>query len=451
MRKTNQKNNNTFKKTKVYFILVLFCFLFLLFPSIIPQENTYPVQVEVIENHAPSIELINPLDGQFDVPLNAELTVRVIDPENDTIDVFYYNEFNDEPIGYQKDVVSGNESSIIWDNLSYSTTYSWYVVANDSNYHNTSETWRFTTKNRPSEEPPSVSFSPVAVATVDKNVGVPGEVFTFDASESYALDDGIIVKYTWNFDDGTITSTDNTTITHMFTLVETYHVMLMVEDDKGETGSLNEPLTIEIVQASNPPENLIVTPETTWAHKNTTVTFTMNATDPDVNDTLRFEIDWDDGNTFVSEYVESGELFKTSHQWDTFGVYTVTVIAFDEHNASTAPVTTLMYVDVLVIDDINGWLIDTGSDGTFGLFKNLVTTEETLVEEQDDGSYLIDSTNDGKWNYAYNPDTGILIYSIYVYNKYLTIFYETPGFEFIPFIFVVSLFCVLYWRKKKIR
>jgi len=289
--------------------------------------------------------------------------------------------------------------------------------------------------------PEETTQPPVALATVDKHTGTPGEIFTFDASESDAYDDGLIVKHTWDFDDGTIISTNETTITHVFDSVGMYSVMLTVEDDNGETGSLDEPLMIEIIQANNPPEIIEVIPETTWTHKQTDVSFTMSAFDADVNDTLRFEIEWGDGNTLVSEYVASGELFETSYQWDSFGVYTVTVIAYDEHNASTAPVTTVMLVDVVVLDDINGWLIDTDSDGVFDVFKNLVTNVETVVEEQADGSYLIDSTNDGNWDHAYSEIDGLREYEEEAPD-------ETPGF--LLFLMLFGLFvCLIVWKKKK--
>jgi parallel beta-helix repeat protein len=336
--------------------------------------------------------------------------------------------------------------------LSYSTTYVLTVGCNSTdkngNMMNANYSLSFTTISAISGggsgfiPPADTTQPPNAKATVDKNSGTPGEIFTFDASESDAPD-GEIVKYTWDFDDVTTIITDKTIITHMFPLVGTYEVKLTVEDDVGATGKLNEPLVIDIVRANNPPRDLIVTPETTNTKKNTTVSFMMRVTDPDENDTIRFEIDWGDGNNTISGQIFiSGESFVTSHTWDTYGVYTVRVTAFDEQNTPTPTYSLEMYVDVIVIDDIiNGLLIDRDSDGIFDMFKNTETDVEIDVEEQDDGSYLIDSDNDGKWNYICSSTGGLIEYEEVNTD-------DTPGFTMI--MLLMALFsCILVWTRKK--
>ncbi|MDG6219621.1 MAG: PKD domain-containing protein, partial [Candidatus Thermoplasmatota archaeon] len=195
----------------------------------------------------------------------------------------------------------------------------------------------------------------------------------------------------------------------------------------------------EIIFANFPPENLRVTPGTTWTHKNTDVTFTMSATDPDINDTIRFSIDWGDGTNLVSDHLfESGSDFETSHQWETFGLYPVEVTAFDEANASSETVTTTMYVDVLVIDDvITGWLIDLNSNETFDVFRDTVTKEETNLSKYNESTYLIDADGDGEWDYLYNIDTETL-------TVYTT---ETPDdddLSYVAILILVGLILLLF-------
>jgi hypothetical protein len=251
--------------------------------------------------------------------------------------------------------------------------------------------------------------SPVANVTVDKIAGVVGEMFRFNASGSVG-GVGDIINYSWDFGDGTVVFTNESLITHEFSFDGSFEVMLRVTDEAGITDSLDTPLMIEIIQANNPPRDPMVTVESTFVHQGAEVFFTMSAVDPDVNDTLRFEIDWDDETTFISDHIyESNETFSTSHQWDSFGVYTIKVTAFDEDNASSETKTISMFVDVRVIDDeINGWLIDTDSDGVFDVFKNLNTNKETIISIQDDSHYYIDMNDDGEWEYSFNPVTNQL-------------------------------------------
>ena len=140
MKKTNWKYINSFKKQKLQIITILSITLLMIFPCILPQENKIDVHVEVIENHAPYVsQLIYPSNGQVEVSLNPTLTIRVFDPDNDTIDVYFYNAFNDNLIGYQTNISSGDETSITWPNLAYDSSYSWYVIVNDSLLTNKSD------------------------------------------------------------------------------------------------------------------------------------------------------------------------------------------------------------------------------------------------------------------------------------------------------------------------
>jgi len=54
------------------------------------------------------------------------------------------------------------------------------------------------------------------------------------------------------------------------------------------------------------------------------------------------------------------------------------------------------------------------------------------------------------WDYTYNPDSGVLTYDDYIYNKYNRIFQElnTPGFELITLLAVIALVVILMKKRK---
>lgn len=95
--------------------------------------------------------------------------------------------------------------------------------------------------------PGSVTFTPGApvpsflYSPVNPAVGQPVQ---FDASDSRD-DDGFIVKYTWNYGDGTV-EPDRTTPreTHDFVAKGTYFVTLTVTDNQGKTSSLTKSVVV---------------------------------------------------------------------------------------------------------------------------------------------------------------------------------------------------------------
>ncbi|RLF59436.1 MAG: hypothetical protein DRN37_03860, partial [Thermoplasmata archaeon] len=87
-----------------------------------------------------------PSDGATDVSLSPILSVHVSDPNDDVMDVYFYNASDDSLIDVDTGVPSGSIASVSWNNLNYSTTYSWYAIASDGNCTNQSDTWSFTTR-----------------------------------------------------------------------------------------------------------------------------------------------------------------------------------------------------------------------------------------------------------------------------------------------------------------
>jgi len=243
---------------------------------------------------------------------------------------------------------------------------------------------------------------PIAIGEANPEIGFLDEIISFDGSDSY--DDGEIVNYTWDFKDGTKGYGETTT--HIFTNTKLYQVTLKVTDDRGLSNSTI--VNVTIVAPNNPPDDLIIEgPD--FGHQNTAYLFNVTANDPDENDSIRYNFKWGDGKENKSEYNQTGITHQISHDWKTYGVYEIDVYAEDESNSRSETKTHIIYIDVHPIDDeIQGYLLDENSDGTFDRFFNNATGNETIVQKQNDGTYLIDADGDGNWDYIYNIKTDTL-------------------------------------------
>ena len=78
--------------------------------------------------------------------------------------------------------------------------------------------------------------APTASFTYSPDIPTPNEIISFNASASYDSD-GWIVRYSWDFGDGNVTSVTNPIITHSYPLDGTYTVELTVTDDSDLTGT----------------------------------------------------------------------------------------------------------------------------------------------------------------------------------------------------------------------
>ena len=409
--------------------------------------------VTVIVNEPPDEPIDpDPDDGDTGVSTSPTLSVYVSDPEGEVLSVSFYDD-GDNPIGVDTDVLSGSTASVVWSGLSYSTVYSWYAIANDSQLETKSDTWSFTTKNEPQPPPPPPppppdnNIPPIADASAgEPYIGFIGEDITFDGSDSYDPDTGgYIISWHWNFDDGTDGYGEK--ITHNYSSVGTYHVTLTVTDDKSETDT--ETFDVVISIANNAPEDLEVDGPLT-GDQNTDYDYTASATDPDEDDMLRFIFEWGDGTTTTSDVVASGVIATVTHNWSKYGVFEVTVRAVDNYSSEISTTFTVL-IDVIVVEgDITGLIIDEDGSDPFDIFNNTDTDGETEVE-LDNGSYLIDSDGDGKWDYAYDPDTGLITYYDFVYEKYFVIYEanKAPGFELLTMLAVIGLIAIILRKKRK--
>ena len=167
---------------------------------------------------------------------------------------------------------------------------------------------------------------------------------------------------------------------------------------------------------------------------------------------LRYIFNWGDGTTTTSDVNASGKTVTLTHNWTLYGEYEVTVTAEDNFSASISTTFTVL-IDVIVIDgDIEGYIIDKDSTDPFDKFNNSDTGEETDVEKESTGAYLIDSNGDGEWDFAYDPVIGLMLYKNYVYKKYHQVFEKklaTPGFDLITLLLMISLVTIILKKRRK--
>jgi len=140
-----------------------------------------------------------PDDGSSLVGTSPTLTVDVSDPDGDSMDVIFYDADDDSEIGIDNNVASGDSASVSWSGLSFSTTYEWYAVANDSISDSSSSIWSFTTgdiENNPPDEPinPSptdgatgISISPTLSVEVSDPDGDSLDVTFYDADDDSVI------------------------------------------------------------------------------------------------------------------------------------------------------------------------------------------------------------------------------------------------------------------------
>jgi preprotein translocase subunit SecG len=379
-----------------------------------------------------------PANGATGISTSPILKVKISDPDGDALSARFFNAANDEEIGNYSYLQQNTTVELLWPGLAKGTTYSWYVIVNDTLLENTSATWHFTTEE-PTPVGPSngggsssgggqvVTQPPVADASAgEPYVGFTGEPILFDGSNSYDPDGGAITSWQWNFGDTTGGSGE--TITHTYTSPGTYTVWLTVTDEDGLTDTTET--YAEIQQPNLPPSKpIIIGPST--GHINHIYNYTIVADDPD-GDNLTIMINWDDGTTTTMSNITSSSEVLANHTWVNAAPYTITVDAIDTYNALSEAATLQVLIDVMLINDtIHGYLIDINDDGVYDLYHNDTSGLETNVFHQDDGNYLIDDDGDGLWDWLFDPTTHTL--TAYVYE-------EEEG---LPFGYVLTIVVVI--------
>ncbi len=167
------------------------------------------------------------------------------------------------------------------------------------------------------EIPPIANFS----------YSINGPTVQFDGSPSYDRD-GEIISYEWDFDDGT--NGTGMIVSHTYSNIGTYDVMLTVTDNDGYIGHITKSIMIEVV--NQPPGAPIINGPTS-GKAGETYSYTLVSVDPNGDDVF-YEIDWGEG--YVEPWDgphESNIVINREHSWDEKGDYTIMARAKDVHGA----------------------------------------------------------------------------------------------------------------------
>lgn len=281
-------------------------------------------------NHPPNKpKLISPRNGATDVSTSPTLNVYVIDPDGDSITVYFYGRRQGASSFDLIDSVSNVENdtnvSIVWDGLNYSTTYEWYAIASDNQFENASNVWTFTT------EAPPPNYYTLTVDVDPQNSGYvtlspPGGVYEED--EVVEITAHPYTGYTFSHWSGDATGTDITisvkmdsdkTITAHFSSTPPAnhppYQPTLVSPGNGETGVGTNPTLI--VNVIDPDGDLMTV--YFYGRKQGTSSFGLIGSVSNVENNTNASIAWNglDYSTTYEWYavVSDGEFENTSDIW----------------------------------------------------------------------------------------------------------------------------------------
>jgi PKD repeat protein len=287
------------------------------------------------------------------------------------------------------------------------------------------------------QQPPEEPVDPTNMQTKADENGPYYETVNitidFDGSDSYDSD-GSISKYEWDFGDG---STD-TRETPSYTYQDTgdYIVRLTVTDNKGKTDLDITYAYITEIPSSPPTKPIIIGPKN--GNVKTEYNFTFISVDIE-NDSMHFYIDWGyDTNPTVSDSIQNGSNYITSHSWIYPEIFTIKVYAVDGKDVISQETELVILIDTIYCEEI-GYMTDYTVDGTYDLFFSNDTGLETPVSFEN-GIYLIDVDNNGEYEYQFNITTS----NVSNYEKADTNEETSSFFDLIaPFALYILIFIII--------
>jgi hypothetical protein len=346
----------------------------------------------------------------------------------------------------------------------YNTKYYWRVLINDENGGWSNTTYSFTTKEN--SVPTVLGANPtngsagVSIATSSLNITIQ------DQDEDHL---NYIIITSPNIGSKVETDVNNGTKTCSVSGLSystTYTWYVQVTDGSSWTNNSYWFTTASQPSGGDPP------PSQEYSSPSKNKPPSAHAGGPYrgiVNQIIRFNASQSSDDGIIVNYSwdfgdgTNGSGTYTNHSFNHSGNYTVNLTITDNLGAAdTATIYALItgetsqnpqptppggnetssdIKNLYYLGDI-GYLVDNDSDGIYDVFYSNETGNQTRVQKQENGTYLIDTNGDGTWDYSFDPAAGLTPYQNMNTSK------KTPGFECILLFFAVLL---ILWKQKRKR
>ncbi len=260
-----------------------------------PKKGNYSLSVSQGPEPPNAVITANPTNGQ--------------EPLTVSFDASQSTDPNDDITGYYWDFGDGNTDSGVTVTHTYSTagTYTVTLTVVDSNGFTDNDTVVISVSVN---NPPTADFSWGAARST-------GKTYQFQDKSS---DDGAVVKWNWEFGDGTTSSDQNPS--HSYTSPGNYTVCLTVWDDKGLNSTTCK--TLEVV---NDAPTAVITANVSSGYVPLSVSFDAGSSTDDFS-IVSYHWDFGDGTTSDEKTI--------THTYHAPGKYTVSLTVTDEYGLTNS-------------------------------------------------------------------------------------------------------------------
>ncbi|PIU15088.1 hypothetical protein COT20_02170 [bacterium (Candidatus Gribaldobacteria) CG08_land_8_20_14_0_20_39_15] len=244
------------------------------------------------------------------------------------------------------------------------------------------------------EEPPNQAPSSAFSYSPSENL-LAGDAIFFDASSS--TDDGEITAFIWDFGDGSTTTAQTATTSHIFNTVGQFQILLIVQDDKLATSS---PVSATLATEARPESRLVISEVQVRDDIPATNNFIeiFNPTDQniDISD-LQLKKRNSNGTEYSIRVFPANSTIPANSYflWANSG-YIMPGLTPDATSTQTLASNNsiaLFYSDHTTIIDQVAWGTSTNSFVETTPFSQNPTNNQTLTRKKDDSGNYIDTNN----------------------------------------------------------